>query len=132
MEATFANPAKPEDREKQDLPPKSYAAAAVEEAPPKREYSENGEKKYTNRKINGKSKSPNKKSSVLRIVNTNGKDKSSDSEKSETSDKLEKDVKLEKDEKDERVGRPTMERQESKHEYTAEVIQPIRCFRELD
>jgi len=99
METT---PAKAEDREKQHLPPKSYAAA-VEEVATKTD------KKYpstNNRKVNGKS--PSMKTSVLRIVNTNGQD----SEKSERSDRS-----APEEDEDERIGRPRME----KHEYSAEV-----------
>ncbi|TEY76493.1 hypothetical protein BOTCAL_0058g00400 [Botryotinia calthae] len=100
-------PALPEEREKLNLPPKSYADAAEETpASPDDGSNENNENKVngvngqTAPNANGTGKNePKHKVSVLRIVDTNG----SDSPKSA----------------DEQDTRPYFDRQESKREYSA-------------
>lgn len=100
MSASFnAEPANPEERQQQNLSPKSYADA-VEEAPPVNGANgistANGIKKST--EINGgKDEEVGHKVSVLRIVDTGAANNKNQPE------------------------RPPVERQESKQEYSATV-----------
>lgn len=104
-----AEPAQPEEREKQHLPPKSYADA-VEQEPPangtNRTNNSNGTKgtKGANGAGDDGLKQTGHKASVLRIVDTDAP---------ETKDKQEE--------------RPQIERQESKHEYFAAVSSHSSC-----
>ena len=97
-----AEPALPDEREKQQLPPKSYADA-VEQEPPAN--GTNGANDFNgtngangNGNEHGDSKQTGHMASVLRIVDTGAP---------ETKDRQEE--------------RPQFERQESKHEYSATV-----------
>ncbi|KAB8302477.1 hypothetical protein EYC80_005882 [Monilinia laxa] len=103
-----AEPALPEEREKLNLPPKSYADAA-EETPEflhdgRNENTENeevnGPKQSNNTNVNGSGGNvPKHKVSVLRIVDTNGTDSAKSAGNKEN--------------------RPTIDRQESRREYSA-------------
>ncbi|ATZ45509.1 Bcdga1 [Botrytis cinerea B05.10] len=100
-------PALPEEREKLNLPPKSYADAAEEtpESPDdgsneNNENRENGVNGQTAPSANGTGKyEPKHKVSVLRIVDTNGSDSTKSADEQDT--------------------RPSFDRQESKREYSA-------------
>jgi len=95
-------PAQPEEREKQQLPPKSYADAVEQEPPAKGTNGKNDANgtlgSNENRAEHDGSKQTGHKASVLRIVDTGAPD---------TNDK--------------HGDRPQIERQESKHEYSATV-----------
>jgi hypothetical protein len=97
-----AEPAQPEEREKQQLPPKSYADAVEQEPPAKGTNGKNDANgtlgSNENRAEHDGSKQTGHKASVLRIVDTGAPD---------TNDK--------------HGDRPQIERQESKHEYSATV-----------
>lgn len=106
-----AEPALPSEREQQHLPPKSYADA-VEETPPTSAYSEKHsvlQKEESSNGVNGTrngkttAESTRHTASVLRIVNTGAEPK------------------------DEKPKKPELERQESKHEYSATVCQFL-CY----
>lgn len=107
MEAISANQ---EDREGQN--PKSYAEAVEKEAPTTQENangSTNGENKYLsnahgNGKTNGKVNGTSPGHAILKITNTNSDDKSANSDKAE------------------KIKRPEIEREESRHEYSGEGI----------
>ncbi|KAA8576704.1 hypothetical protein EYC84_006779 [Monilinia fructicola] len=103
-----AEPALPEEREKLNLPPKSYADAAEEtpeflhDGPDENKENEevNGQKQSTNANVNGSGGNDSKhKVSVLRIVHTNGTDSAKSADNKEN--------------------RPTIDRQESRREYSA-------------
>ncbi len=100
-----AEPARPADREASHLPPKSYKQAVEQEPPSGTNYNANGidEQNHTSVSQNG-----DRHIGVLRITNTHGEKDSPEDE--------EKNADAEKD-----SGRPGFNRQESKHEYTAEV-----------
>ena len=111
-----AAPALPEDREKQQLPPKSYANAVEEDAPAESANvvngtngtnGANGTSKHISDDANG-----GHQASVLRIVDTVVPPT--------------EDTKEEKQEKSEE--RPQYERQESKHEYSATVCCYLSMF----
>ncbi|KAE9381667.1 diacylglycerol O-acyltransferas-like protein 2B [Stipitochalara longipes BDJ] len=92
-----AEPAAPEEREKQQLPPKSYADAVEQEPPANGTNGINGaDGANGNGAGNDGSKHMENKASVLRIVDTGVPDT-----------------------KDQQGERPQFERQESKHEYSA-------------
>ncbi|KAH6675633.1 diacylglycerol O-acyltransferas-like protein 2B [Halenospora varia] len=100
MAAPLSEPSQPEERNKQHLPPKSYADAVEEEALANganesngMNGGHNGSKDVTSTNANGSASKQHKASSVLRIV-------ASDSSKDEQA-------------------RPGYERQESSHEYSA-------------
>ena len=111
-------PALPEEREKLNLPPKSYADAAEEtpESPDdgsneNNENRENGVNGQTAPSANGTGKyEPKHKVSVLRIVDTNGSDSTKSADEQDT--------------------RPSFDRQESKREYSATVCagRSLQCF----
>lgn len=114
-----AEPALPEEREILNLPPKSYADA-VEEAPGSPNDESNGNKEN---EVNGQKQSniatsangleedrPKHRVSVLRIVDTNGTDSAKSTDNNRT--------------------RPTVDRQESKSEYSATVCtgRSVQCL----
>jgi 2-acylglycerol O-acyltransferase 2 len=102
-----AEPAKPEEREKQDLPPKSYKDAVEVEASPEAEET-NGVDGH-DEGMNGSSKKIKHKASVLKIVDTHPEGEEQKGNENE------------KEKKDGDSERPTLDRQESKHEYSATV-----------
>ncbi|KAJ8069894.1 hypothetical protein OCU04_000303 [Sclerotinia nivalis] len=101
----IATPALPEEREKLNLPPKSYADAAEETPEPPDDRSDENKENEVNGQtvtsLNGSGEiGPGHKVSVLRIVDVNG---TTDSAKST----------------DNKETRPKVDRQESKREYSA-------------
>jgi 2-acylglycerol O-acyltransferase 2 len=105
-----AEPANPDERQQQNLAPKSYANAVEEPAPLL--HGTNGTSNANgttngnqNSEINGSREGGGKhKASVLRIVDTSA------------------------DTKENHVERPEIERQESKQEYSATVCDPVLCI----
>ena len=108
--ALNAEPALPEDRKKQQLPPKSYANAVEEDAPAGVANGVNGKKGLNGTTTNGSSDvgssddvKKGHQPSVLRIVGTGA-------------------PAVEERKEDAKEDRPQFERQESKHEYSATVF----------
>jgi 2-acylglycerol O-acyltransferase 2 len=115
--ASAPEPSVPEEREKQHLPPKSYADAVEEEAPIDQETHENevsngsqGEDGGNANGYNPPRSATRQKASVLRIVasDTQGEYKSGEN-------------KSEREKSEEKLSRPDLSRGVSKEEYTATV-----------
>jgi 2-acylglycerol O-acyltransferase 2 len=139
MAASNPEPSVPEEREKQHLPPKSYADAAVEPpAPIDRETHENGEANGNQNEDGGKANGYNppqsstrQKAAVLRIVapDDRGEYKSGEKEHEEnkSGEKKSEEDKSEESKSDEnnksegKLSRPDLGRGVSKQEYTATV-----------
>lgn len=125
MASLNAEPALPDERERQQLPPKSYADAVEEEPPVNGVNGIHGTNagKPTNGfggQVDGEPGADGHMASVLRIVNTGAGEKEEEKEKK-------RQRKQEKEEKkQERDDRPQIDRQESKHEYSA-TVGPSNC-----
>ncbi|RDW77139.1 hypothetical protein BP6252_05192 [Coleophoma cylindrospora] len=96
----LAEPAKPDERERQSLPPKSYAAAVEKDPPASDIFSTRSEAELVPNGTNGSTihdgQGPKHMASVLRIVDTGAS------------------------EEDKQSDRPSIERQESQREYSAD------------
>lgn len=146
-----AEPSQPDDREKQQLPPKSYVDAVQQdpaESTGKPVNGSNGETHSTavdgidevhpNLQVNGDSNGNGPRAAVLRIVPTNGESKTSEtttngegepSKDGASSDKVNGSKTPETKDKSDgavsteesKIDRPAVERQESQHEFEAAV-----------
>lgn len=145
-----AEPSQPEDREKQNLPPKSYVDAVQEDHPETSDKPANGSKggsqsggrekvdeTHPNLHVNGASDESGPRATVLRILPTNGESKSDGTSNgngqaigdgtssSEVNGNEEpgsgEQVSGSPAAENNKAERPAIERQESRHEYEAAV-----------